>query len=149
MTGTMALEDGARVDFTRLRQERRRRVFEAAESARLDALVLGRAGNVRYATGARQLWRTGANPFAPLCVVIPKTGRIHLLSTWDDGIPPEIGHDDLYGMFWNPANLSLRWPVSRGSPRHTGSAPTRSRPSSPRSSRASCPTSSWSTLRGS
>ncbi len=65
----------------------------------------GAPGNVRYATGARQLWRTGANPFAPLCVVIPKTRRIHLLSTWDDGIPPEIGHDDLYGMFWNPANL--------------------------------------------
>jgi Xaa-Pro dipeptidase len=105
MTGTMALEDGARVDFTRLRQERRRRVFEAAEAAGLDALVLGRPGNVRYATGVRQLWRTGANPFAPLCIVIPATGRIHLLSTWDDGIPPEIGHDDLYGMFWNPAHL--------------------------------------------
>jgi Xaa-Pro dipeptidase len=105
MTGTMALEDGARVDFTRLRQQRRRRVFEAAEEAGLDALVLGRPGNVRYATGARQLWRSGANPFAPICIVIPKTGRIHLLSTWDDGIPPEIGHDDLYGMFWNPAHL--------------------------------------------
>jgi Xaa-Pro dipeptidase len=105
MTGTMALEDGARVDFTRLRQERRRRVFDAAGSAGLDALVLGRPGNVRYATGARQLWRSGANPFAPLCVVIAKTGRIHLLSTWDDGIPPEIGHDDLYGMFWDPAHL--------------------------------------------
>jgi Xaa-Pro dipeptidase len=105
MSGTMALEDGARVDFTRLRQERRRRVFEAAKSAGLDALVLGRPGNVRYATGARQLWRSGANPFAPMCVVIPETGRIHLLSTWDDGIPPEIGHDDLYGMFWNPAHL--------------------------------------------
>jgi Xaa-Pro aminopeptidase len=105
MTGTMALEDGARVDFTRLRQERRRRVFDAAGRAGLDALVLGRPGNVRYATGARQLWRSGANPFAPLCVVIPATGRIHLLSTWDDGIPPEIGHDDLYGMFWDPAHL--------------------------------------------
>jgi Xaa-Pro dipeptidase len=105
MTGTMALEDGARVDFTRLRQERRRRVFEAAAEAGLDALVLGRPGNVRYATGARQLWRSGANPFAPICIVIPATGRIHLLSTWDDGIPPEIGHDDLYGMFWNPAHL--------------------------------------------
>ena len=103
--GVMALEDGARVDFTRLRQERRRRLFDAMESARLDALVLGRPGNVRYAPGARQLWRTGANPFAPLCVVVRETGRVHLLSTWDDGIPPEIGHDDLYGMFWNPAHL--------------------------------------------
>ena len=103
----MALEDGARVDFTEAPPRApRAAVFEAAERAPgLDALVLGRAGNVRYATGARQLWRTGANPFAPLCVVIPETGRIHLLSTWDDGIPPEIGHDDLYGMFWNPAHL--------------------------------------------
>ena len=31
---------------------------------------------------------------------------MHLLSTWDEGVPPEIGHDDLYRMSWNPANLA-------------------------------------------
>lgn len=105
MTGAMALEDGARVDFSRLRLERRRKVFAAVEGAGLDALILGRAANVRYATGARQLWRAGAFPFAPLCVVIPQTARIHILSTWYDGMPPEISHDDLYGIVWNPVNL--------------------------------------------
>lgn len=105
MTGVMALEDGGRVDFTRLRHERRARLLAAMEGAALDLLVLGRPGDVRYASGARTLWRTGANPFAPMCVVVRHTGRVHLLSTWDDGIPPEIGHDDLYGLFWNPAHL--------------------------------------------
>ena len=101
----MALEEGGRVDFTRLRHERRRKLFEAMDSAGLDVLVVGRPANVRYASGARQLWRTGANPFAPMCVVIRQTEKVHLLSSWDDGVPPEIGDEDLYGLFWNPAHL--------------------------------------------
>jgi Xaa-Pro dipeptidase len=105
MTGVMALEEGGRVDFTRLRQVRRRKLLDAMDEAGLDVLVVGRPANVRYASGARQLWRTGANPFAPMCVVIRETERVHLLSSWDDGVPPEIGHDDLYGLFWNPAHL--------------------------------------------
>ena len=105
MTGVMALEEGGRVDFTRLRQERRRKLFDAMDSAGLDVLVVGRPANVRYASGARQLWRTGANPFAPMCVVIRQTEKVHLLSSWDDGVPPEIGHEELYGLFWNPAHL--------------------------------------------
>ncbi len=103
--GGMALEDGAGIDFARLRRERRERLLDGIEAAGLDALVLGRTANVRYASGARQLWRSGAFPFAPMSVVVRKTGRVHLLSAWDDGIPPEIGHEDLYGMFWNPENL--------------------------------------------
>ena len=31
---------------------------------------------------------------------------MHLLSTWDEGVPPEIGYEDLYRMSWNPANLA-------------------------------------------
>jgi Xaa-Pro aminopeptidase len=105
MSGVMALEDGARVDFTRLRLDRRRSLLAAMERAGLDALVLGRSANVRYAAGARLLWRAGANPFGPVCVVVRSTAKVHLLSSWDDGIPPEIGHEDLYGLFWNPAHL--------------------------------------------
>jgi Xaa-Pro dipeptidase len=103
--GGMALEDGARVDFGRLRRERRERLLEAVGAAGLDAVVLGRSANIRYASGARQLWRSGASPFAPASVVVRKTGRVHLLSVWDEGIPPEIGHEDLYGISWNPQNL--------------------------------------------
>jgi Xaa-Pro aminopeptidase len=101
----MALEDSGRVDFTRLRSDRRRKLFDAMDAAGLEVLVLGRPANVRYASGARQLWRTGANPFAPLSVVVRGTEKVHLLSSWDDGVPPEIGHEDLYGLFWNPAHL--------------------------------------------
>jgi Xaa-Pro aminopeptidase len=104
--GTMGLEDDARVDFSRLRAERRAKVFAALERHDVDALMLGGVGNVRYVSGARQLGRSGVLPFAPVAVVVRKTARVHLLSTWDEGIPPEIGRDDLYRMSWNPANLA-------------------------------------------
>ncbi|GAC1412358.1 MAG: M24 family metallopeptidase [Mycobacterium sp.] len=104
--GTMGLEDDARVDFSRLRAERRAKVFAGLERHDLDALMLGGVGNVRYVTGARQLGRSGVLPFAPVAVVVRKTARVHLLSTWDEGVPPEIGRDDLYRMSWNPANLA-------------------------------------------
>ena len=68
--------------------------------------MLGGVGDVRYVSGARQLGRSGVLPFAPVAVVVRKTGRVHLLSTWDEGVPPEIGRDDLYRLSWNPANLA-------------------------------------------
>lgn len=103
--GTMGLEDDARVDFARLRAERRAKVLSGMERHDLDALILGGVGDVRYVSGARQLGRSGVLPFAPVAVVVRKTARVHLLSTWDEGVPPEIGYEDLYGMSWNPANL--------------------------------------------
>jgi Xaa-Pro dipeptidase len=106
LVGTMGLEDDARVDFARLRADRRQKVLSGMESHDLDALMLGGVGNVRYVSGARQLGRAGVLPFAPVAVVVRETGRVHLLSTWDEGIPPEIGYEDLYRMNWNPANLA-------------------------------------------
>lgn len=103
--GLAAVPEGGRVDFERLRDDRRRRLLEAMRGASLDALVLGRPANIAFASGARQLWTSGARPFGPGCVVIAATGRVHLLSVWDEGVPPEIGHEDLYGLSWNPANL--------------------------------------------
>ena len=35
------------------------------EAHDLDVLVLGRQANVRYVTGAPQLWVAGTRPFAP------------------------------------------------------------------------------------
>ena len=103
--GVAAVPEGGRIDFDRLRDDRRRRLLEAMRAASLDALVLGRPANIAFASGARQLWTSGARPFGPGCVVIAATGRVHLLSVWDEGVPPEIGHEDLYGLSWNPANL--------------------------------------------
>jgi Xaa-Pro aminopeptidase len=104
--GMMGLEDDARVDFARLRAERRAKVLSGMESHGLDALLLGGVGNVKYVSGARQLGRSGVLPFAPVAVVVRETARVHLLSTWDEGVPPEIGRDDLYRLSWNPANLA-------------------------------------------
>ena len=106
LVGTMGLEDDARVDFARLRAARRAKVLDGMERHGLDALMLGGVGNVRYVSGARQLGRAGVLPFAPVAVVVAETARVHLLSTWDEGVPPEIGYEDLYRMSWNPANLA-------------------------------------------
>jgi Xaa-Pro dipeptidase len=106
LVGTMSLEDDARADFTRLRAQRRAKVFAGMETHDLDALMLGGVGNVHYVSGARQLGRAGVLPFAPVVVAVRETSRVHLLSTWDEGVPPEIGRDELYALSWSPANLA-------------------------------------------
>jgi Xaa-Pro aminopeptidase len=71
----------------------------------LDILVLGRQSNIRYVTGAPQLWIAGTRPFGPMCVVVRASGDIYLNSTDDEGVPEEIGHEHLYGLAWNPMTL--------------------------------------------
>jgi Xaa-Pro aminopeptidase len=106
--GTMALPEGSRVDYGRLRRERRQRLLEAMAAAGVDVLMLGRPVNIAFASGARQLWTAGTRPFAPACVVVAATGRVHLLSTWDEGVPDEIPHADLFGLSWNPVIATAR-----------------------------------------
>lgn len=89
-------------DDLALRTGRRERVLAQMEANDLEVLVLGRQANVRYVTGAPQLWVAGTRPFAPICVLVRATGQIHLNSSWDEGMPEEIGHDHLYGLAWNP-----------------------------------------------
>ncbi len=103
--GTMALDDGARVDFARLRRERLGRCLDEMERRGLDALILGREPNARYASGARRLFVAGTRPFGPGCIVVAATRQVHLMSVWDDGIPPEIPHEQLFGLSWNPMNI--------------------------------------------
>ena len=92
-------------DDLSLRIGRRERAIAEMDAHDLDVLVLGRQANVRYVTGAPQLWVAGTRPFAPICVLVRATGEIHLNSTWDEGIPEEIGHDHLYGLAWNPMTI--------------------------------------------
>lgn len=122
LVGVMSLEDDARVDFTQLRRERRAKVLAAMERHRLDVLVLGGTGNVHYVSGSRQLGRAGVIPFAPACIVVRSTERVHLLAGWDEGVPPEIGTDDMYGILWNPGNLlsALAEIPGRGEARRVG-----------------------------
>jgi Xaa-Pro dipeptidase len=91
-------------DHLALRQGRGARLFAAMEAHDLDVLVLGRVANIRYASGVPILWNAGTRPFGPGCVVIRQTRELYLLSTWDEGVPPEIPHDHLFGITWNPMN---------------------------------------------
>jgi Xaa-Pro aminopeptidase len=92
-------------DERALRSARRERALAQMEAHDLDVLVLGRQANVRYFSGAPQLWVAGTRPFGPICTVVRSTGEIHLNSTWDEGIPEDIPHDHLYGLAWNPMTL--------------------------------------------
>lgn len=91
-------------DDTALRLGRRHRALEQMAAHDLDVLVLGRQANVRYVSGAPQLWVAGTRPFGPTCVLVRETGAVHLLSTWDEGVPDDIPHENLYGISWNPMN---------------------------------------------
>ncbi|MBO0677979.1 aminopeptidase P family protein [Mycolicibacterium sp. S2-37] len=92
-------------DGRALRFSRRERALAQMEAHDLDVLVLGRQANVRYISGAPQLWVVGTRPFGPICSFVRATGDIHLNSTWDEGIPEEIPHEHLYGFAWNPMTL--------------------------------------------
>jgi Xaa-Pro dipeptidase len=93
-------------DDAALRSERRDRVFAAMDRAMLDVLVLGRRDALAYATGARSLWTAGTRPPGPACVLAGDRRAIHVLSTWDAGVPPEIPFEHLYGVTWNPAIMA-------------------------------------------
>jgi Xaa-Pro dipeptidase len=96
----------ATTDDAELRAVRRDRVFDAMATVGLDALVLGRRDSVAYATGARSLWTAGTRPFGPACVLVGLARSVHLLSSWDEGVPPEVPFEHLYGVTWNGAILA-------------------------------------------
>ena len=103
MAGTLTAE--VLPDAPTLRQERRARALAEMEDDGIDILILGREGNARYVAGAPRLWTAGSRPFTPGCVLVRATGDVHLLSTWDEGIPDDIPHEHLYGITFNPMNM--------------------------------------------
>jgi Xaa-Pro aminopeptidase len=94
-----------RPDDLALRDGRRERALAQMKAHDIDVLVLGRPANVRYVTGAHLLWLAGTHPFAPTCILVRATEEIHLLSTWDEGVPEDIPHERLFGITWNPMNV--------------------------------------------
>jgi Xaa-Pro dipeptidase len=92
-------------DDRALRLARRARVLAEMEADGIDLLVVGREGNARYVSGAPRLWMAGSRAFGPGCVLVRATGAVHLLSTWDEGIPEEIPHENLYGISFNSLNF--------------------------------------------
>jgi Xaa-Pro aminopeptidase len=92
-------------DDAALRVARRERVLAEMEAAGIDLLVVGREGNARYVSGAPRLWTAGSRAFGPGCVLVRATGAVHLLSTWDEGIPDDIPHENLYPISFNAMNF--------------------------------------------
>ena len=101
----MALEDGTGVDFAALRAGRRERVLAAMAEGGVDLLLIGRQGNARYVAGHRPIWRAVVTAWAPFCA-LRADGAVHLLhTTWDDGVPAEIPHENLTGLSWSPRTI--------------------------------------------
>ena len=88
-----------------LRAARRARVAAEMEAAQVDILITGREANARYVAGVPRLWMAGSRPFGPGCVFVRATGDIHLVSTWDEGVPEDIPHENLHGITFNSANV--------------------------------------------
>ena len=82
------------------------RTLSAMADAGIDALILGRDANARFVSGADRLSLNGTRAFAPGCVVVRATGKVHLMSTTDSGIPGDVAHDQLYDMSWNPLTIA-------------------------------------------
>jgi Xaa-Pro aminopeptidase len=76
--------------------------------AGVDILITGREPNARYIAGVPRLWLAGSRPFGPGCVLSRETGAIHLVSTWDEGVPDDIPHENLHGITFNGQN-TLAW----------------------------------------
>lgn len=85
-----------------LLEDRRGRVLAAMAAADLGVLVLGRQDDANFASGMHRLWTAGTRPFGAGCIVVASTGRTHVLSSWDAGLPPTMTPDDLYPSTWNP-----------------------------------------------
>ena len=88
-------------DDAALRHARRARVLAEMKADDVDVLVVGREANARYVSGAPRLWTAGSRAFGPGCVLVRATGAVHLLSTWDEGVPDDIPHENLYGISFN------------------------------------------------
>lgn len=88
-----------------LRAGRRERVLAQMHAHDLDVLIAGRQANARYLSGAPQLWVAGTRPFGPVALLMRQTGAVHLHSTWDEGMPEDIPHENLYETMWDPRNL--------------------------------------------
>jgi Xaa-Pro dipeptidase len=93
-----------RPDAAELRAARRARVLAEMDAANIDILITGRESNARYIAGVPRLWLAGSRPFGPGCILERASRSIHLVSTWDEGVPDDIPHENLHGITFNSAN---------------------------------------------
>ena len=103
MTNRLVGADSApAVDIDRLGDERRERVLDLMEARRVDALVLGREANARYATGLRRLPVSGSRPFAPSTVLTRADRGVRMLSGLDYDVPAGTRPECCIATSWDP-----------------------------------------------
>lgn len=114
--GTGQLEHRERVRFGALRAARRERLFAAMEQHGLDACLLGREANARYASGARRLWTAQSRPWSPTCALVRATGAVRLLSysASTEGMPGELRPGDVFALTWSPERFVARATATPG-----------------------------------
>ncbi|MGI9602297.1 MAG: M24 family metallopeptidase [Acidimicrobiales bacterium] len=93
---------------TDLVRDRFARARAAARAVDVDVLILGRSDNVRYLTGASQLWTAGSRPFGAVATLVVATGDIYMLSTWEEGMTDLVPFEHLHGISWNPSIVANR-----------------------------------------
>jgi Xaa-Pro dipeptidase len=93
-----------RPDAAELRTARRNRVLAEMDAAGVDILITGRESNARYIAGVPRLWLAGSRPFGPGCIFVRASGAIHLVTTWDEGVPDDIPREHLHGITFNSQN---------------------------------------------
>jgi Xaa-Pro aminopeptidase len=79
--------------------------IELMERDGIDVVMLGREANARTVSDASRLWLAGTRPFSPGCVVVRRTGAVHLLANTDAVVSPGFPVERLYGVTWNPEKL--------------------------------------------
>ncbi|MCH2171369.1 M24 family metallopeptidase [Myxococcota bacterium] len=103
--GLSSLSHEPPIDLVALRQERLARCLAEMKRTGVDVLLLSRDSNATFAAGSRRLWYAGSRPFGPTCIVVRKTGAVHLMTVHEDGIPPEIPRENLYGFAWGTSTF--------------------------------------------
>ena len=88
----------------RLHPARLARCLDAMRERDIDALVLSRAANVRYASGARRIYSAGTRPFAPACVVTAD-GEVHVLGIGDAGVPAHVPAANRHRARWQATDV--------------------------------------------
>ena len=99
--GMLAVDYEDRIDFPRLRRERIERTVKAMREQKVDALILQRAANVRYTTGARTMVEDAPREYQiPAISVVFGDGRPPYLFTAEpDGVPPGMLKDHVLPPF--------------------------------------------------
>src|SRR5437899_1426695 len=90
---------------TRLAGERLARCLGAMRDHAVDALLLSRAANMRYACGARRIYSSGTRPFAPTCLVTAP-GDVHVLGVGDAGVPAHVAAGNRHAARWHADDVA-------------------------------------------